>query len=165
LSQSPDEGKTKIIERIKNEVYDKHGYEGIRVLNMGSTGVLMQIIQYMSDLKLKHNYSQKFMADHFDEIINQWKKITIFHKSEDGQKGLERNIIHFMDAHHDIFFVFSIGEVSGQAKLAIASLKNSNKISKKGYMLTLNSRKEDLIGKEWYAWVFRNMLNFDRITL
>lgn len=165
IEELNDEGRTKIVERTKNEVYKKHGVQGVRVLNMGSTGVIIPIIQYMSDIKLKHDHSQTYMIDIFEKVIDQWKKITIFHKSEIGQKGLEKKIVDYMSAHYELFFVFSIGEASEQAKKAIASLSNSNKIRKKGYMFGLYSRKEDVIGKEWYSWVFKNLYNFDSMTL
>jgi len=42
-----EQGNTAAIARIKAKVYEKHGVEGIRILTMGTTGILIGIIQYL----------------------------------------------------------------------------------------------------------------------
>ncbi len=94
-----EQGNITAIARMKNNVFDNHRIEGIRILTMGTTGVLVGIIQYLSDMKIKNNYSQAVMADHFEKIIEDWMQITIFHKAEQGQKALEKNIIAFAQTY------------------------------------------------------------------
>ena len=70
-----------------------------------------------------------------------------------------------MNAHLEIFFIFSIGTAGDQAKKAIATLNNDRTIQKKGYMLTLISRKKDQMGRDHFSWIFRNIYNFDKVFL
>ena len=152
------------IDHIKNDVYEKHGPGGINVLTMGSTGVLAAVIKYLSDMKFNQNWEQAYTADKFDTILDEWKEKTIFHKSESGQEPLKKTIVTYMDAHYELFFVFSIGTASGQAKRAIASLNNAEIIREKGYTVK-NVKKEDLVGREHYSWVFEYQYNLERVVL
>lgn len=152
------------IDNIKNDVYKKYGPDGLYVLKMGSTGALVAVIKYLSDMKLSQNWGQTQTADKFDTILDTWKNITIFHQSELGEESLKKTVIAHMDAHWEIFFVFSIGTASGQAKRAIASLHNDQTIKEKGYAVN-NIKNEDLVGREHYLWVFENRYNFEKITL
>lgn len=154
-----EQGNTAAIAKIKTNVYEKHGVEGIRVLTMGTTGVLVGIIQYLSDMKIKNDFSQAIMADRFDKIIENWIQITIFHQTEQGQTALEKSIRNFMKANYEIFFVFSMGTASSQATKVIAQLKNDEIIRKNGYMFNLYSRKE-VAGKVMHTWVFQNIKEF-----
>ncbi len=165
IEELSEEGRVALISNIKNDVYKKHGVKGVRILTMGSTGVLLGIIQYMSSVKIENNYSQTYMTDLFKKIIEDWTKITIFHKTEQGQKRLETKIISFMNAHYDLFFVFSIGTASDQATKVIANLNKNGTIRKKGYMFNLYSRKEDMIGRVMHTWAFQNLFNFEMMML
>jgi len=151
------EGSVKIIAKIKDDVYQKFGTEGIKILRMGSTGALIEVIRYLSDFKIEHNYSQADMATIFESIVDKWTAITIFHETEYGQSALGKTIITYMQSPHEFFFVFASGDASTQAKRAIASLSNDSIIRTMGYIVNLHSRKEDLTGRELYAWHFRKI--------
>lgn len=153
------QGNTIAIAKIKNDVFENHGVEGIRVITMGTTGVLTGIIQYLSDIKIKNNYSQAIVADQFDNIITNWTEITIFHQTEKGQKTLEKSILTFMRNNYNIFFVFSMGSASEQATKLIAQLNKDNIIRKQGYIFTLYRRGE-VAGKVMHTWVFQNIKEF-----
>lgn len=165
IEELTDEGKVTLIANIKNDVYKKYGVEGIRILTMGSTGILLGIVQYLSAVKIENNYNQAYMTDMFKKILNNWMKITIFHKSEQGQIALEKKIISYMNSHYELFFVFSIGTASEQATKVIASLNKNGTIRKKGYMFNLYSRKEDLYGRPRHTWAFQNLYNFEKISI
>lgn len=160
IEELSDEGKAELISKIKNNVYQKHGIEGARILTMGSTGILIGIIQYLSFVKIENNYDQSQMADLFNKILLNWQKITIFHQSDKGEMKLETKILSYMNDQYDLFFVFSIGTASKQAAKVIASLNKTGTIGKKGYMFNLYSRKEDMAGRVLHAWVFQNIKEF-----
>lgn len=152
------------IDHIKNDVYKKHGAGGINVLTMGSTGALAVVINHLSDMKLNQNWEQTYTADKFDTMLDTWNNITIFHRSELGEESLKNKIIAYMSAYYEIFFVFSIGTASDQAKKAIASIHNRGIIREKGYAVK-NIKKEDLVGREHYTWVFEYLYNLEKVTL
>jgi len=53
IEELSEKGKIEAIANMRNNVYDKYGNDGIKILNMGSTGALMPIIQHLSDIKIK----------------------------------------------------------------------------------------------------------------
>ncbi len=53
IAELSDEGRVETIAKIKNSVYKKYGIRGVRILNMGGTGVLLEIIKYLSQLKME----------------------------------------------------------------------------------------------------------------
>jgi hypothetical protein len=155
VQELSERGKTESVRNLKNDVYRKHGLEGIRILTMGTTGVIFTVIQHLSNIKIENDFDQSRMLKIFETIIQKWTDLTIFHKIEDGQKALEDKIVSFMNHQHEFFFVFSIGSASDQAKKAIASLGNDGIIQEKGYMLNLISKRVDMIEREHYSWFFR----------
>lgn len=165
IEELSEKGKIEAITKMRNSVYEKYGNDGIIILNMGSTGALMPIIQHLSNIKIENNYSQTYILDYFKKVIENWTNITIFHQTEHGKEALIEKIKHYMNAHLEIFFIFSIGTAGDQAKKAIATLNNDRTIQKKGYMLTLISRKKDQMGRDHFSWIFRNIYNFDKVFL
>jgi len=157
IAELSDEGRVETIAKIKNSVYEKYGIRGVRILNMGGTGVLLEIIQYLSQLKMEKNYNQRDMAEKFEEIIDKWTEITIFHKAEHGQTMLRNTIIRYMEISRELFFVFASGIAGDQAKKVIANLSNKNEIRKRGYIFHLYERKEDMTGRVLYTWIFQKL--------
>lgn len=153
------------ITTFRNEIYERYGREGITILNMGSTGILVPLIEHLSNMKIENNYSQKYIFDYFMDIVSNWKKITIFHRAESGTDDLIKKVTAYMEFQYEIFFVFGIGFAGEQAKKAISTLRNNKTIQKKGYMLELISRETDQMERDHFAWFFKNIYAFDKITL
>ncbi len=147
-------GDAERIGRIKREVTNRYGLKGVRILAMGSTGVLLEVIRYMSDIKIKHDYTQADMVERFEKIIEAWMVITIFHKAEDGESALRKQIIEYMQSTRELFFVFASGIAGDQAKRMIAMLNNESEIRKRRFTCSLLARNEDQTGRELYTWVF-----------
>lgn len=157
IEQLSDEGRIELIGNIKEDVYNKKGLKGIRILDMGSTGTLLGIIEYLSRLKIKHNYKQADLVDIFEKTIADWLLITIFHKTEHGQQMLKGQIITYMKIPRERFFVFASGSAGYSATRVIAELHNKNKIRNLGYSFELSSKKEDMTGRVLYTWVFEKI--------
>ena len=165
MEKLTEEGKIEAIGNIKSDVIKKYGNDGITILNMGATGALMSLIQHLSDIKIKNDYDKNYMLNYFNDLIENWSNITIFHQTEHGQEALTSNIKRYMNAHFEIFFVFSIGTAGDQAMKSLATINNDGTIQQKGYMFTLISKKTDQKGRDHFAWLFRNMYNFDKTFL
>ncbi len=48
IQELSERGQKESVNNLKNEVYKKHGLEGIRILTMGTTGVIFAVIQHLS---------------------------------------------------------------------------------------------------------------------
>lgn len=152
------DGKGDDIKRIRNEVYDKHGSEGVKIINMGSTGVLTSAIKYISDLKFAEDYSQEYLAKVFESIVMKWKQITIFHYEEIGREKLKSDIINYMNFSYELFFVFGAGNAGKQAAKVIAEMEDDGEIRSRNYLFDLLSRDQDGRGRDLYSWVFRKFI-------
>lgn len=152
---------------LKNNVYKKYGMDGVTILNIGNVGVLVSVIEHMSNQKINNDYSQEYMLDYFMKIIKNWNQISIYHKQDRGTSELTRKINALMDIRYEIFFVFAIGSAGEQAIKTIAKLNTKKTIQKKGYMMHLISRKSDKIGRDHFAWAFDiiDMYSFEKVTL
>ena len=106
---------------------------------------------------MEKNYTQRDMAEKFEEIIDKWTEITIFHRAEHGQTVLRNTIIRYMEISRELFFVFASGVAGDQAKKVIADLSNNNEIRKRGYIFNLYERKEDMTGRLLYTWIFQKL--------
>jgi len=74
IEEFSEEGKTSIIANIKNDVYKKYDVEGVRILTMGSTGMLVGIIQSLNSIKIQHNYDQTYWQNFSTEYFKTGKK-------------------------------------------------------------------------------------------
>lgn len=152
-----EEGREEKIRRIKDEVFrsPKFGIKGIAVLNMGSTGVLPEIIHWISDKKINNNYSTSIMSDIFDGVVERWERDTIFHQTSDGSTKLELKLIAYMNSGKDLFFVFAGGMAAEQAMKKIATLKKKKEFRNRGYNFELIGRKViEISDKKLLAWAF-----------
>ena len=84
VSKLNESDQRDIVERVKSEVHSKYQALGLRILYMGSTGVIQHIIEYLSDLKINKNYNSTQMGAMFDKIIEKWDEITTFVKATDS---------------------------------------------------------------------------------
>jgi hypothetical protein len=160
-------GGDKQIARLKSSVHKTYGREGIAILNIGNVGALIALINHMSQMKVEYEYSEEYLGQYFEEVIKNWKQISIFHQAGHGPEELVSKINLHMDRRIEMFFVFGIGVAGEQASKAIASMNNSKIMQKKGYMMKLMSKKTDIHGRDHFAWVFDliDICSFDKITL
>jgi hypothetical protein len=74
VSKLNDEGKRETVRKIKDGIHEKYGPRGIKIINMGVTGVLESIALYLSDRKMRGNLKPIDLSLEFDKIIDGWEK-------------------------------------------------------------------------------------------
>lgn len=154
ISDLNDEGQRKLIKKTKEDIYKKYGSKGIKITNMATTGAILDVIEYLSKLKIEDNLNRTDLTIKFDtEIIEKWDKITFFVKTEDSEKEISKKIVAMMNQRLLIFFVFAYGAASTKSMKIISKLNNNKTISNKNYCLSMTSRR-DKAGKRLYTWVF-----------
>ncbi len=57
----------------------------IRIVNLVTTGGIVPVVDYLSELKRK-KYDQNYLAQEFDEIIHEWSKYAYFTTSAMGEE-------------------------------------------------------------------------------
>lgn len=129
------EDRRKEIDGIKERVHKKYGVNGIRVINLATTGAIIPIFWYLSDLKQRKNYCATDLAIEFDKILENWKKISIFVEKDIPKTELESKIRGYMIEQKPIFFVFSYAQVASKIAFSVlVKLNNDDAFSKGGYI-------------------------------
>lgn len=153
ISKLNESDQRELVEQVRGEVHSKYRAEGIRILDIGSTGAINYLIGYISDLKMKKDYNFNEMGDIFDKIISRWKEITLFVKSEDDVKLVKTRCLHLLNKKEPLFFIFAYGSAIYPCINAIAELNNERKLA--GYIWDAKTRSEGL--KEVYSCTFESV--------
>ncbi len=143
--------KREIIDRVRSDVYGRHGKKGIRITELGSTGAIVPILGFLSDLKLKGANSDDLKSE-FDNIIADWQNITVFVEADDSKKHILNEISALTKRNKPQFFVFAYGSAIDNTVLTIAELNNKKFFRKNRYVLFSSSRTEG--NKPVYMCVF-----------
>jgi len=148
-----DEGKRELINKIKGDVKKKHGRRGLNILNLGSTGVVFDVVSYLDTLKLRRKTKDEIIIE-FERILDEWEHITIFVTSDHDARTLFQNIQLYMILKHPIFFVFAYGSACYIAMKIIANMKNAGIIIQKNHYLFFHTLKKDKAGEVKMTWRF-----------
>ncbi len=152
ISKLNDDGKREAVHKIKSKVHDKYGPRGVKIINMGATGVIESIAFYLSDRKMRANLNPIDLSLEFDKIIEGWEEVTIFIKKEENKGIIYYKILNCLDKY-PLFFVFAYGSAVMNASKAIARLNNEKIIQKKRYMFFVYPHF-DQAGLQNNSWVF-----------
>lgn len=142
-----------IVERVRSEVHSKYQARGVKILNMGSTGAIGHIIEYLSDLKMQKNYGFIEMGKFFDKIIEKWEDIAFFVKSEYEIGLVKKKCLEFIGKKYPLFFIFAYASAIPATINAIAELSNSKQLS--GYIWDAKMKPEGF--KEAYSCYFQSI--------
>jgi hypothetical protein len=77
ISELSDKGEREKINEMREQISKNKGWKAINVVNMGSTGAINGIINYLDGLKINDS-SEEVVKQEFDRIIEEWQKITVF---------------------------------------------------------------------------------------
>ncbi len=149
-----DEDERILVREIRDRIHKQHGPKGMKILNLGSTGVILDVIEYLDDLKTRKGYGEEHIASEFDRILENWEQISIFVRSEHDENALYDEILTHMYRKIHIFFVFAYGTACKVAMTTIAEMNNEGMITERyGYLFWVKPGK-DRAGKIKYTWEF-----------
>ncbi len=152
ISELSDKGERDKVTSIRNRIYKNKGWKELNIVNMGSTGAIKGILNYLTNLRLKE-YSQESITKEFERIIEEWEKITVFVSNESNKDEVKLRVKEKVVANPPLFFVFSYGsEANHHAYYAIAEL-NIEQIFQSKYIWDTWPRF-DSVGTKIYMWTF-----------
>jgi len=163
ISELKGKDRRDIISRIKQDILNRHGERGLRVMQLGDTDMIRDYVAYLSNLKLERNLSISEAGERLDGMIKNWEKITIFVKHDDTEKEVSDKICRFFSEKHEIFFVFSVGSANEIATGTIAQLNNNDEIRENNYIFRthLDPYTEEKSQKR-YRWRFELLKIYDQ---
>lgn len=130
------EGVKSVVDEIRNEIIENHGYDGAKLINMGSSGILSESIDALQNVKDEFNLSKSEVIIEYEYSIKKIEYISIWIKSEDVAQNIKIKIINKMeDMRPRLFYVIATGLASSNTAQVIAEMCNKNEIRKRGYMV------------------------------
>lgn len=153
------EQQRELQERVRIEVHKKYGSKGLRILEMGSTGTIDNVINYLSSVKIRKNYNIIQMGRLFDKVIEKWNEITIFVKSENNTNTIELKCLDMLEKKIPLFFVFAYGSAVPNTISVLAKLNVNNDF--RGYIFEAKMENScNPYQKECYTCSFENVEGF-----
>lgn len=144
-----------MVRKIKDGVYKKYGSRGIKIIDMGATGIIFSVASFLSDRKIRENLNPLDMALEFDKLLDGWDQATIFVKKDDEVIPIYKKILGHMDKY-PLFFLFAYGSAVLKASKAIAKLNNEGTIHDKKYWF-FTYPNVDQAGMRNNSWVFERL--------
>jgi len=132
------------IKEVKQQVFDNKKILGLRLVEMVTEGVMRAVLDHLKNLKDKHNYSQEDILREFDELLQVWKKITIFVKNEDSIPYIVKQAKELIDKKEETFFIFARGKAIETACSSIIHLQKDKYLLDKGYVWFANMDSDTL---------------------
>jgi hypothetical protein len=126
--------ETEKIKDVKDQVYKNKKLNGLRLIEMVEVGILRPVLDYLKNLKEKHNYSDEDISSEFESLLSNWKKITIFVKNEDKEEVIFNQAIKLIDNKEETFFIFAKGKAIETAQSVIVKLHNGKHLLEKDYV-------------------------------
>jgi hypothetical protein len=158
ISDLSDKGEREKVDLIRGEIRKTKGLRPINIVNMGSTGAIKGIVNYLDSLRMKE-YSREAIIEEFERIIYDWENVTIFVDKGSNKETIKSRIVDKVDSEIPLFFIFSYGlDASQIAMYSIAELRNEGLIEPNGYILDTQPRF-DGVGTIIYMWTLEYCKN------
>jgi len=122
------------IEVIKTQVFKNKKLLGLRLVEMVQAGVIKAVLERLIMLKDKHNYENADLANEFENLLNDWRKITIFVQNEDSVEKIKDLSKKFIDKREETFFILAKGNATETAVSTIVELQKEKYLIEKGYV-------------------------------
>jgi hypothetical protein len=154
ISELSDKGERCEIDKIRDSIHKKKGWKVLNIVNMGSTGAIRGVIEYLDDLS-KKNYSSESIIQEFERIIQQWSNIAVFVHKENSEHIIRNSIREKIRQKMPIFFIFSYGAEANQIAMnTISYLRTNREIEPNDYLFDAFP-KYDGVGTKVYMWNFK----------
>jgi hypothetical protein len=154
ISKLNDEGRREVVDKTRREIYKKYGEKGVKIINIATTGYIIEVIQYLSRLKLTENLKEEDLQIEFEKIIEEWKSTTIFVTVNDNEDSMIKEITNLMGSKKERFFVFGYGSAAKIASNSIDKLASDGVVKSNNYSIHIE-QSTDLAGGEKYMCIFK----------
>lgn len=149
-----EQGATLIVNQIRSEIVENMGPESMKILDLGSSGLMSKVIDAVKSLKEELNLFQTDVIKRYEYIVRRMELISIYVKNIDTIPNIKLRIEKKIGQMPEEFFVIASGTASSNTAYAIAQLNVKNVFSDAGYIfLSPNIRPQ---GKECsqFIWTF-----------
>ena len=134
--------KPEKIKDIKEQVFRNKKLIGLRLLAMIQAGILRPVLDYLINLKDKNNYCKDDLFSEFDNILNDWKRMSIFIQNEDSLSDIIKKTKELIDNKEETIFILAKGNAMENAFNLMVQLQKDKYLIEKGYVWFANTDNE-----------------------
>lgn len=131
LYELNEKGDTTRVNEIRKYVYSKHGSFPKKIIHIASTGVLLPVLEYLTNLKDEKNLSSDIVREEFANIVSTWENVSIAVSILDPESLTKEAITKKVLGNVPIFFVYAAGNAVNKSVTIVAELRNGGLFSGK----------------------------------
>ena len=129
-----EKGDNNRVKEIKDSVFRNRKVLGLRLVEMVQNGVFIAVLDRLTTLKDKHSYSREDLENDFENVLSDWKRITIFIQNIDSKEKIKNQAKQFIDSSESTFFILAKGNSITTAQNVLVELQNERYLIEKGYI-------------------------------
>ena len=119
------------VDEIRKYVYSEHGNVPKKIIQIASTGILLHVLEYLTNLRDEKNLSSDVVREEFINIVTLWENVSIPVSLLDLEEKIISSIKKIIGENVPIFFVYGAGNAATKAELIVAELNNDELFSGK----------------------------------
>ena len=121
------EGNLKRIKEIKDEIYNsKYNLMAVKIIHIASTGVLLNTLEYMINLKDERQLSKYAISLEFEKILDLWHSISISVQKEDEEEKIIEVIKSKVIEGSPLIILYASQSAIKIAHSVVAEVRNQN---------------------------------------
>ena len=122
VSNLNKKGDHKRVEGIRESICDgPNGAYLIKIVNLVTTGAIVPVIDYLSELK-KKNYDNEYLEKSFEEMIGNWQKYAYFVQAGFSENEIYEHVKCQISLKRPLIMVFAYGSANLKTKKAVGRI-------------------------------------------
>ncbi|MFA6072781.1 MAG: hypothetical protein WC758_01580 [Candidatus Woesearchaeota archaeon] len=86
------QGRTDLVEKIRSEIFDNFGEQGFKILDIGSSGLMNEVIETLDNLKKEYDLPEQVLMDRYTYIIARMQFLCVYINNEDLNANIKLKI-------------------------------------------------------------------------
>lgn len=148
------EGKTLVVDQIRDEIFQNHREAGLQYLDIGSSGLMTEVIDSLKKLQREFNLPQHVLIRRYEYIIRTMRYITSYINNNDHPVIIREKILKQLNRLPEQFFIIGTGIASDNTMKVIAEMNNVNIFRDKGYIIFPPNIRPHGEDRKQYIWTF-----------
>lgn len=158
LESLNEEGAHELVKNIREEIALNEDVRSLKLVSMGSSGILSEVIGILEELSTQYGWSQRELVEEYEYILRTYDDIVLFVSSEVPKDNIKIRINNLMGKFPKIFFVVAAGSAAKHSMVAVAEMNNDNSIRNRGYTFFPPKKKVSSSRREQFTWSFYKFL-------
>ncbi|MFH1181710.1 MAG: hypothetical protein V1702_02010 [Candidatus Woesearchaeota archaeon] len=127
LYQLMTDGNLERIKQIKDEIYNsEYNKTAIKIIHIASTGVLLNVLEYVVNIRDERGLSKYAVSLEFEKIIDLWQSVSLPVKKEDTVELVVSAIIKKVEENPPLIVLYASQSAVKIAHMAVAEVRTKD---------------------------------------